>query len=118
MKNVFYFNFSFDEYDELTFGFIVEYDGAIESIIDSEAYSEHFAALEEKYGIHDWSSAPVDGYSAIGYTTYEVEHARILLLMQEWADWFTNQGATTSKVVEVLDWSDDASVYEYIKGVV
>lgn len=34
------------------------------------------------------------------------------------ADWFVGQGMKVSKVVAVLDWSDDAGVYEYIKRVV
>ena len=40
--------------------------------------------IEDEYGVHDWSTSPVDGVNAIGFTTYETEEEKIPSLMKVW----------------------------------
>jgi hypothetical protein len=89
---IFYMSFSLDDEDEdensvvKNLGFIVR-DAIFVGEFNQHAedlYDQVTEPLESEYGVHDWSSRPVDGINAIGYCTYEVGELSILELMEKW----------------------------------
>ncbi len=122
---VFYFTF-FDEdtEQESTFGFIIQdispflkKSNISHFSVDTSFYNEIFCKLENKYGVHDWSSSPNDKVDAIGYTTYEVPSEQFLNLLSEWQLEFSKIGCICSSIVEIDESAssgDDWDVYSYI----
>lgn len=91
-KVIFYFTFSFDEEDgvpiEETHAFLCSNvdlkSKAFNQWIEDDVYAGEFENIEGNYGVHDWSTSPVDGINAIGFTTYEVSKSDVQKLMKEW----------------------------------
>lgn len=144
---VFYFNFVFEDEDEVNsddnvasedYGFVLSADGVeklysafnkdveenitaiiYENIADS---NDNFVEkMERKYGIHDWSSSPNDAVVAIGYTSYEVPREKVLPLMNEWRNYFEKYApGETTQIVKFdakLDSDDLKCYYEILANV-
>lgn len=123
-KGVFYFHFSFDTpelYFEKMYGFVFSTRNInTETFFENSEFLTKAEELEEKYGIHDWSSSPSDGIYGIGYTTYEVAPNKVLDLMAEWQQFFhkitgSDQLVGIVKEVKNPDTMDsDIDVYDYL----
>jgi hypothetical protein len=104
---VFYFNFYNEDKDEETnYGFLCKVDKHLD--VDKFVQSfEYDTALDimENNGVHDWSTHPVDGCKAIGYTTYEIDDP--VTLMEEWRRKFEQiPGIYWVEKVQQLDEND------------
>lgn len=86
---IFYFDFydeSTDSEDSVAFAFTINKSVAqkVADSIEEDWYQDIFYDLEGEYGVHDWSTSPVNGVPAIGYTTYEVEPSKQEELVVKW----------------------------------
>jgi len=91
MKQVFVFEFCFDDgvfrYVLPIEGFNTDDDEIFETIQNEIDNRE----LEEKFGVHDFSTAYNTKYEeVVGYTTYEVPKVKIEDLLKEWYDILSN----------------------------
>tara|TARA_R100000687_G_scaffold59708_1_gene48141 strand:- start:3 stop:470 length:468 start_codon:yes stop_codon:yes gene_type:complete len=80
-----------DEEHNVTYAFAGEIRSedinAVQSDIDAQAewYEEIFADREGAFGVHDWVSGPDERVICLGgYSSYEVEPARVRELMNSW----------------------------------
>jgi len=86
---IFYFDFSFGDESSITYGFTGNLEKyKIKHIYEfMEDVEQIRIDLEEKFGVHDWSSSP--DYRVMcfgGYTTYEVEPEAAPQLMELWKE--------------------------------
>lgn len=98
-KFIFYFTFALDPDDAgdgspgINKGFVVQADLGKSKYKDFAGFSEKLyddivSGIEGKYGVHDWSTGPVPGVNAIGFTTYEIEAGQIAEVMEAWRQAF------------------------------
>lgn len=96
MKTVFYFDFYFDDGSDdgitTVYAFNMELDSTSTLIDDNdESFEDAMFELESEYGVHDWSTRPVDELVGIGYTSYEVDPSKYVELMDKWLAYFTSR---------------------------
>lgn len=125
---VFYFDFyddTTDSEDSIAYAFTIDKSVAnkVADEIDEDWYQDIVYNLEGEYGVHDWSSSPVNGVPAIGYTSYEVEVSKQEELVKKWREAIASEvGAeNVSPVVNIgaitLD-MDDLYILNKTKAVV
>lgn len=125
---VFYFDFyddSTDSEESVAFAFTIDKSVAqkVADGIEEDWYQDIFYELEGEYGVHDWSSSPVNGVPAIGYTTYEVEPSKQEELVVKWRNAIADEvgSENVSSVVKIgaIDYQmDDLAILNKTKAVV
>lgn len=105
---IFYFDFYDDDTssdDSVAYAFVINKEVASKIVdsIEEDWYEDIFWELEGNYGVHDWSSSPVKGVPAIGYTTYEVSDTEQLELVTKWRNEFADKfgSENVSNVVKI-----------------
>lgn len=119
MKNVFYFDF-YDEENEVStmYAFTVD-ELDFNELQQSVEFEDQVCDIEDRFGVHDWSTSPADDVAAIGYTSYEIG-CELHIVMAKWRDYFSSLGGTVSNVVMVprdVANGNDAVIYDYVKSV-
>ena len=87
--------------------------------LDDGKFTEKTEELEMTYGVHDWSSGPVDDVIGIGYSTYEVEVENIDNLMNEWREFFVSifgNDAVSEVVVVQNTMGNDKDIFDQIQA--
>ena len=103
-KSVFYFDFFNSETDKsVVYAFNIDLLNADLNEDFDVSYEDHCANTESDYGVHDWSSRPVDGIIEFGYTSYEVEPENYLKVMELWRNYFESRSdvQSTTEIVEI-----------------
>lgn len=109
---VFYFEFRFedeetdDEVATNNWAFNLTPDAIAilgENFTESEWMDEAFSFLEARYGVHDWSSGPVDTVVGIGYTTYEVSRKDAPKLVEQWRKKFSDKVGSENVSSKIYD---------------
>jgi hypothetical protein len=126
LGGVFYFTFSFegenDECSDITMAFnltpeAVEILGG-EDCFESDWFLNFVEKMECKFGVHDWSSSPVDEVVGIGYSTYEVSKKDAPKCMEQWRKFFIKK-VGEKNVGQIFNlgekiFEDDLGVFKYV----
>lgn len=120
---VFYFTFFNEDTEvEKTFAFVTEnpklfYSSLkisnFDDLSESDVFSNLFNTMENRYGVHDWSSSPRPEVDAIAYSTYEVDDNEISNVMNDWLNAFTKSGCICTPIVEITTLNtNDYQIYQ------
>lgn len=105
---VFYFDFSSDDYNEidsvcpqstvLGFSFVAlsELPQDKFEVFLLVKTTTHTPEMEERYGVHDWSTSPSSGIVAVGFTSLEIEPENYKKVVEQWRDFYQNEFPTAS----------------------